>query len=82
MWDLKDMIQNRRRLTDLENKFMVAGSGGSGGIVRDFGTVYTAIVKMDSLQGPPVEQGTLPGVMWQPGWEVSLGDNGCMYMYG
>ena len=25
--------------------------------------------------------GTLLNVMWQPGWEESLGDNGYMYMY-
>ena len=27
-------------------------------------------------------QGTLLTVMWQPGWEGSLGENGYMYMYG
>ena len=26
-------------------------------------------------------QGTLLSVTWQPGWEGSLGENGCMYMY-
>ena len=26
--------------------------------------------------------GTLFNVMWQPGWEGSLGDNGYMYTYG
>ena len=26
--------------------------------------------------------GTLPNVMWQPGWEGCLGENGYMYMYG
>ena len=25
-------------------------------------------------------QGTLLNVMWQPGWEGSLGENGYMYM--
>ena len=27
-------------------------------------------------------QGTLLRVMWQPGWERSLGENGYMHMYG
>ena len=27
-------------------------------------------------------QGTLLNVMWQPGWEGSLGENGNMYMDG
>ena len=26
-------------------------------------------------------QGTLPSVVWQPGWERSLGENGYMHMY-
>ena len=29
-----------------------------------------------------IAQGTLLNVMWQPGWEGSLGENGYMYMYG
>ena len=28
------------------------------------------------------EQGALLNVMWQPGWERSLGKNGYMYMCG
>jgi len=27
-------------------------------------------------------QGTLLSVRWQPGWEGSLEENGCMYLYG
>ena len=29
-----------------------------------------------------IAHGTLLRVMWQLGWEGSLGENGCMYMYG
>ena len=29
-----------------------------------------------------IAHGTLFSVMWQPGQERSLGENGCMYMYG
>ena len=29
-----------------------------------------------------VTHGTLFNVMWRPGWEGSLGKNGCMYVYG
>ena len=39
------------------------------------GHVHTAVFKMDSQQG-------LLNVMWQPGWEGSLGENGYMYIYG
>ena len=28
-----------------------------------------------------VAQGTLLNVMWQPGWEGSLGENGYVYMH-
>ena len=29
-----------------------------------------------------IPQGTLLRVMWQPGWEGSVGENGYVYMYG
>ena len=29
-----------------------------------------------------IAHGTLLNVIWQPGWEGSLGENGYMYMYG
>ena len=29
-----------------------------------------------------IAQGTLLNVVWQSGWEGSLGENGYMYMYG
>ena len=46
--------QNRKRLTDLENKLIDAGGESWGeGIVRD-GHVHTAIFKMNSQQGPTV----------------------------
>ena len=48
------------------------------------GPVHTALFKMDNQRGPTycIVQGTLLNVMWQPGWEGSLGENGYMYMYG
>ena len=47
------------------------------------GHVHSAIFKMDNQQGPTgIAQGTLLNVMWQPGWEGSLGENGYMCMYG
>jgi len=76
-------LQNR--LTGLENKFMVArGEGRGKGIARKFGMdKYTLlylkwITKKDHCRA----QGTLLNVMWQSGWEGSLGGNGYLYMYG
>ena len=39
---------------------------------------------MNNQQEPTycIAQGTLLNVMWQPGWEGSLGENEYMYMYG
>ena len=51
---------------------------------REFGMdIYTLlylkwIVSKDLL----IAHGTLLSIMWQPGWEGSLGENGYMYMYG
>ena len=47
-------LQNRKRLTDLENKVMVAGGKDEGtGYLGTFdGHVYTAIFKMYKQQGP------------------------------
>ena len=42
---------------------------------------HTAIFKTDNQQGPTVQHGTPLNVMWQPGWEGSLGENGYMYMH-
>ena len=45
--------------------------------------MYTMPNLKHNQQGPPViAHGTLLNVMWQPGWEGSLGENGYMYMYG
>ena len=42
------------------------------------GWTCTALFKMDNQQGPT---GTLLNIMWQPGWEGSLGENGHVYVY-
>ena len=40
-----------------------------------------AIFKTDNQKGPTT-QGALFNVIWQPGWDRSLGDNGYMCMHG
>ena len=51
--------------------------------IRDVIHVHTAVFKMDNQQGAAnIAHGTLLIVMWQPGYEGSLGENGYMYMYG
>ena len=57
------------------------------GIVREFGMdMYTVlylkwITNKDNTWNC-ITHGTLLNVMWQPGWEGSLGENGYMYVYG
>ena len=46
-------LQNRKRLTDLENKLMVVGGKDSLGVWD--GHVHTAIFKIDNQQGPDVK---------------------------
>ena len=51
-----------------------------GGIVREFGIdMYTLLYLKWTYC---IAHGTLFHVMWQPGWEGSLGENGHMCMYG
>ena len=81
-------LQNRNRLTDLENEFTVTGGGGRGGgkgIVREFRMDMCTLMYFKWITNKAllyIAQGTLLNVMWQPGWEGSLGENGYMYMYG
>ena len=54
-----------------------------GGTVKEFVTgIYTLLhLKWITNKDLLYNHGTLLKVMWQPGWEGSLGWNGYMYMY-
>ena len=44
---------------------------------------HNARFKMDNQQDPTVTaHGTLLNVVWQPGWEGSIRENGYLNMYG
>ena len=53
-------------------------------IIREFGiNMYTLLyLKWITNKDPLCSTGTLLKVMWQLGWEGSLGEKGYMYMYG
>ena len=53
------------------------------GIVREFGMdMYTLLyLKWITSKGLLCNTGNRLNVMWQPGWEESLGENGYVYMY-
>ena len=61
------------------------GCGGKdgGGWLGSLGCTcaHTARFKMQTQQGPIRAQGALLRVKRQPGWEGSLGGNGCMCIY-
>ena len=73
----------KQRLTG-QNELTVAGTGGRDGQGVWDEHVHTAVFKMDNHQGQTfcTAQGTLPNVMWQPGWEGRLQENGHVYVYG
>ena len=66
----------RKRLTGTENELTVAGEK-NGRKRESWGWTCTLF-----YTGPPVAQGTLFNVMWQPGGEGSLGESGYVYTYG
>ena len=74
------ILQNRNRLTDIENKLMVTESKqGRDKLGVWEGPVHAAIFKMGNQWTSCT---TLLNAMCQPGWERGLGKNGHMYMYG
>ena len=60
------------------------GKGWGDGIGRVFemGRYTLLYFKWVSNKDHCTTQGTLLNIMWQPGWERSLGENGYMHMYG
>ena len=79
-WYSWTYLQNRKRLTDLEE--WTYGCWGEG-IVREFGMNMYALLHLKWITNKDLlQQGTLLNVMWQPGWEGSLGENAYMYMCG
>ena len=74
-------LQNRKRLTDLENKLMVAGGKG---IVRDFGKVMYTLLYLKWITNKDLLYSTWNSAQccvaaWMG---VGLGENGYMCMYG
>ena len=72
-------------LTDLEKRTCGCWGGGwEERTVREFGiTMYTLqYLRWMSSRDYCRSQGTLLSVMWKPGREGSLGENGYMYMHG
>ena len=70
-----------RDIHPIQSKIIQQGRGE--GIVQGVwdGHVHTAVFKMDNQQRPTVQLTELLNVMWQPGWEGHLGENGDMSMY-
>ena len=76
MWNLKRNdanelnLQNRKRLTDLENELMVAWGEGR---IRDFGNIIYTLLYLNWITNKDllIAHGTLLNVMCQPGWQGS-----------
>ena len=66
------MCEDRNRLIDLENEFMVAGGEGT---VKDFGMDRYTLLYLKWITNKDLlyVQGTLLNVMWQSGRKGSFG---------
>ena len=87
MWNLRRndtkqiYLQKRKRLR-LENELMVAGGEGEGwveGIAREFGMNTCTLLYLKWTTSKDCITRAL-SVIWHPGWNVSLGENGYIYM--
>ena len=61
------------------------GGGGRGEgeeIDREFGMDMYKLLYLKWIINKDMAHGTLLNVIWQPGWEGSLEENGYMYTYG
>ena len=74
----------RGRKKDQQGKNRGGGKGREEGIVRELEiNTYTLLyLKQITNKDYCIAHGTLLHVMWQPGWEGRLGQNGCMRMDG
>ena len=80
-----NLFTKQKQTHRLERKNLWLGGEGWGeGTVRELGIdMYTLLyLKWITNKDYCIAQGTLLNVMWQPGWEGSLGENGYMYVYG
>ena len=77
-------LQNRNRLTDFENKFMVTkGDRFRGGRDWRFGTGICTLRYMEWLANRTccIAQRPLPNILWYSIWEKNLRENGCVDTY-
>ena len=75
---VKMLWKKQNELMVVEGKFGGKGQLGSLELTTD---LYTLLyLKWIATGTYCITQGILLSVMWQPGWEGSLGEN--MYMYG
>ena len=87
MWNLKRNNTNSltkqketHRLREQTYSCQGEGLGGRDSYGVWDGHGHTAIFKRAGTYS--IAHGTLLNVIWQPGWEGSLGENGYMYVYG
>ena len=64
---------------------VTSGEAWGEWIIREFRIDMYTLLYLEWITNKDllcIAQGTLFNVMWQPGWEGSLGESGYMYMYG
>ena len=74
-------LQNRNRFTELDKTLWLPGKGEgqAEAIVREFGMDMYILLYLKWITNKDLHW-TMFSVIWQPGWEGSLGENGCVYV--
>ena len=80
--DTNELTYKRETHRLRECAYGYQGKGWREGIVKEFGVGMYILLYLEEITSRTycVAQGTLLNVMWQTGWEGSLGEN--RYIYG
>ena len=86
MWNLKrnytnELTYKTERDSQTENELLGTGGGvGEGCRGRDSQEVWNGLLYLKQITNKDL-YGALLNVVWQPGWEGSLRENGYVYVY-
>ena len=83
IWHKWTYLQNRNRLTDMENRFVVAkGEGGGNGMDREFGVIRCKLSHLEWISNEVVlySPGNYTNLLDRLWWKI-IQEKECMYMY-
>jgi len=81
-WNKWTYLQNRKTHRLRQWTFGCSrGEERGEGIVKEFGMDRYTLLYSKWTTNKDLPHGTLLNIVWQPGWEGNLGENGYKYMY-